>query len=473
MTEKTARNSLRVTTSYLLALGIIASLLIGTHFLVDTIVGHQVATAKIVNIAGRQRMLSQRIAVTSLELALAADAVERDRLTRRMEAAVGQMEVSHRALSHGSETMGISDEMSDAVAAIYHADPFRLDRQVVDYLATARAFLALPPEKRAGSPELGAILRAADAPILQALDAAVLQYQSDSEEAIRHLRGLLAGILGLMLLTLGAEALFIFRPLFRRLGATMERLAAVNLAYREVLGFVAHELKNPVASMVTNARLLCDGYVGDISPQQRQKIERIAYHGQQLIRFVESYLDLEKIENAEANATPPADIPSLADEVVKPAVEMLQAQIEARRMVLELIVPEQPVAICGHAELLRVVVVNLIGNAVKYGRETGRLRILLETDGAKAEISVWNEGPGFPPEKRDQIFQRFVRQNTPELIRRKGTGLGLYTCWRIVHMHGGEIWAESELDAWARFAFRLPVTPAAAGSQPGSSSLSQ
>ena len=457
--------SLRVTTSYLLALGLIASLSLGTHFLVDTIVQQQEATAKVVNVAGRQRMLSQRIAGTSLELSRAGDAAERTRLGERMEAAIRLMESSHAALVHGSETMGIPGGMSAAVTAIYRDAPLRLDEQVTRYLATARAFLALAPERQAGSDALREILKAADAPILHALDGAVRQYQGDSEDSIRGLRRVLLGVLALMLATLTAEALFIFRPLFRRLAATRERLESVNRAYQEVLGFVAHELKNPVASMITNARLLCDGYVGDITPQQRQKLERIAYNGQYLIGFIESYLDLEKIENAETGATM-LEIASLADEVVRPAIDLLHAQIEGRRIVLEIAIPEGRVSTRGNAELLRVVVVNLIGNAIKYGRELGHIRVALEIvpesgnqagEGAQAEISVWNEGPGFPPEKRADLFQRFVRQNTPELIRRKGTGLGLYTSWKIVQLHNGRIWADSELGAWARFAFRIPV----------------
>ena len=452
--------SLKVTATYLLALGLIAGLSVGTHFLVDTIVQKQEATAKVVNIAGRQRMLSQRIAGTSLELSRSSDATERQRLSERMESAVQLMGASHQALIHGSEGLGISGEMTDAVAAIYHSAPLHLDRQVSGYLAAARAFLALAPERRATSDELRGILQAADAPILEALDAAVRQYQTDSEDSIQRLRWLLLGILALMLTTLAAEALLIFRPLFCRLAATNERLETVNRAYQEVLGFVAHELKNPVASMITNARLLCDGYVGDITPAQRQKIERIAFNGQYLIGFIESYLDLAKIENAES-APAMLEIANLADEVLRPAIDMLHAQIEGRRMELELALPEAPVRLSGNAELLRVVVVNLIGNAIKYGRELGRLRIALEVDGTQAEISIWNEGPGFPPEKRADLFQRFVRQNTPELIRRKGTGLGLYTCWKIVQLHEGRIWADSELGAWARFTVRIPVAPRA------------
>ena len=236
----------------------------------------------------------------------------------------------------------------------------------------------------------------------------------------------------------------------------IEQLETINKAYQEVLGFVAHELKNPVASMVTNARLLCDGYVGDITPQQRQKIERIAYNGQYLIGFIETYLDLAKVENAETAPTM-LEIASLADEVVRPAIDLLHGQIEGRRMKLEIVVPEAPVPATGNAELLRVVLINLIGNAIKYGRELGHIRISLEVADGQGEIGVWNEGPGFPPEKRADLFQRFVRQNTPELIRRKGTGLGLYTCWKIVQLHEGRIWADSELGSWARFAFSIPV----------------
>ncbi|CAK0772697.1 hypothetical protein CCP2SC5_590013 [Azospirillaceae bacterium] len=451
-------SSRRITTSYLLALGLIAGLSIGTHFLVDTIVGNQEVTGKVVNIAGRQRMLSQRIAGTSVLLSRTTDPAERLRLGERLNASLQMMEESHTALVHGSKALGISDDMSSAVSAIYYDAPLYLDKQVTHYLATVRAFLAQLPVDQAEGEALRDILKAADTSILHALDVAVRQYQSDSEDSIRRLRWLLLGILALMLTTLAAEAIFIFHPLFHRLVTTNQRLETVNHAYQEVLGFVAHELKNPVASMVTNARLICDGYLGEITPQQRQKIERIAYNGQYLISFVESYLDLEKIENAESGPTM-LDISNLADEVIKPAIDILHGQIEGRRMNLEVMLPETPVRMRGNSELLRVVIVNLVGNAIKYGRESGRIRVALTVEGARAEISIWNEGPGFPPEKRSNLFQRFVRQNTPELIRQKGSGLGLYTCWKIVRLHEGQIWADSELGSWAQFSFHIPVEP--------------
>ncbi|CAK0760551.1 hypothetical protein CCP2SC5_270017 [Azospirillaceae bacterium] len=235
----------------------------------------------------------------------------------------------------------------------------------------------------------------------------------------------------------------------------IEQLENINRAYHEVMGFVAHELKNPVASMVTNARLLADGYLGDITPQQRQKIERIAFNGQHLIGFVETYLDLAKVENAEQAPTL-EEVEDVVAESVEPAIDLLENQANSRRMTLEINLPKNACRIRCSSELLRIVMVNLIGNAIKYGKECGLIRVSVHEDESDLEFSVWNEGYGFPPEKRGDLFRRFSRQNTHDLIRKKGTGLGLYTCWKIVQMHEGRIWAESELGAWASFTFRIP-----------------
>ena len=71
-------------------------------------------------------------------------------------------------------------------------------------------------------------------------------------------------------------------------------------------------------------------------------------------------------------------------------------------------------------------------------------------------VSVWNEGPGFPPESRGELFRKFSRLQTPETRDRTGTGVGLYTAWRIVHLHGGRMEAASQEGAWAEFSLEIP-----------------
>lgn len=236
----------------------------------------------------------------------------------------------------------------------------------------------------------------------------------------------------------------------------IEELESINKSHQEALRFVAHELKNPVASMMTNATLLSEGYLGDVNSAQRHKLERITKSGQYLISFIDSYLDLARVEHAE-QAPRHVDIDCLASDVLGPAIDLLRGQAEGRCIDIITDMSDRPQLARGNAELLRVVSINLIGNAIKYGNYSGSVKITLRYLGDRAEVNIWNDGPGFPAEKRGELFQQFSRQNTPELIRRKGTGLGLYTCWRIIQMHGGDIWAESEQGSWACFSFYIPI----------------
>lgn len=238
----------------------------------------------------------------------------------------------------------------------------------------------------------------------------------------------------------------------------IEQLQNANRAYMEMFGFVAHELKNPVASMITNARLLTQGYLGEITQPQREKIDRIAKNGEYLIDLIRDYLNLARVENAEGN-THFIKIENFAEEILWPAIELVREHIDENKMFLECDFPPTPCALTCEAPLLRIVAVNLVGNAVKYGNAGGRLRVSLRVDNGQAEVTVWNEGPGFPPEKQNDLFRRFSRLNTPELMTRKGTGIGLYTCWKIVQQHGGRIWAKSDHGSWASFSFRIPLEP--------------
>jgi signal transduction histidine kinase len=108
-----------------------------------------------------------------------------------------------------------------------------------------------------------------------------------------------------------------------------------------------------------------------------------------------------------------------------------------------------------------------LGNAVKYGREEGLVRIHVEVRPKGVRVAVWNEGPGFHAEERPRLFRRFSRLRDPELLEQKGTGVGLYTSWRIVRLHGGSMDARSSQGEWAEFSLDipqpLPDTPAQTG----------
>ncbi len=237
----------------------------------------------------------------------------------------------------------------------------------------------------------------------------------------------------------------------------IERLAAANRDYFSMLAFVTHELKSPVASMMMDAGMLRDGFLGELQPKQRERVERLLGRGRYLLDLVQEYLDLARIEGGVLRAAV-AEVDFIT-EVLEPAVTVVMPQIEGKQMKLTLQTPDPPVSVGLDASLMKIVLVNLLGNAAKYGRAGGEIRLRLLSEIGRLQVGVWNEGPGFPEGDRWRLFRKFSRLQSPALMKEKGTGIGLYTCWRIVHAHGGHIRAVSREGQWAEFTLEIPQPP--------------
>jgi hypothetical protein len=235
----------------------------------------------------------------------------------------------------------------------------------------------------------------------------------------------------------------------------IEQLTTANRNYFEMLGFVSHELKNPVASMVTDARLLADGYLGPLDQRQKDKLERLIAKGEYLLDLVREYLDLARVEGGDLRVSLQCAVP-LVEKVVDPALDLMRPQIERAGMKLETELPPATATADCDPALLIIVLVNLLGNAVRYGRRDGRLRLGVHLERRRLRVTVWNEGPGFSRAERARLFRKFSRLQTPSADQRRGTGLGLYNSWRIVQLHHGHMRADARPDAWAEFTFEIP-----------------
>jgi len=243
----------------------------------------------------------------------------------------------------------------------------------------------------------------------------------------------------------------------------IEQLEEANYAYTQMLGFVSHELQSPVASMVTDAQILTQGYLGDLTPEQRAKVMSMERKGQYLLSLVREYLDLARVEGGELRLATRSRVDVMED-VVAEAVDIVRPQADAHGIFLLTCVPSPALPpVCCDPTLLRIVTVNLLDNAIKYGNEGGDIRVkaevgLDEKGGERLRISVWNSGPGFSQAQQNKLFRRFSRLDDPALKSRRGTGVGLYNSWRIIQLHKGRITAESEHGAWAEFSFEIPAT---------------
>ena len=111
--------------------------------------------------------------------------------------------------------------------------------------------------------------------------------------------------------------------------------------------------------------------------------------------------------------------------------------------------------------LVERVLMNLVGNAMKFTPSGGRITLTADAKGAEIEFAVKDTGPGIPADKLDAVFEKF-KQLDRDAAKRAGYGLGLSICRKIVELHGGRIWVESKVGEGSRFAFTLPRALAAA-----------
>jgi two-component system NtrC family sensor kinase len=239
----------------------------------------------------------------------------------------------------------------------------------------------------------------------------------------------------------------------QQLQTLSEQLQVTNRNYIEMLGFVTHELKNPLTSAIMGLYTVKDGYLGELNAAQKKSLESVAKSLDYFQDMVRNYLDLSRLEQGQLVVKKRSF--KLCETVIGPSLEALERQMQDRQITVDNRVPENLV-VNADPTLLRVVYDDLLSNAVKYGRAGGGILLEAEERADKVVLSVRNDGEGIPPEKQAQLFKRFSRLDTPSAAGKKGTGLGLYICKEIVEKHGGEIWSESRMGEWVKFSFTLP-----------------
>src|SRR5690606_14556866 len=142
---------------------------------------------------------------------------------------------------------------------------------------------------------------------------------------------------------------------------------------------------------------------------------------------------------------------------LRAAAEGLQANAAIKNHTMTICVPDDTVCGRGDGPLLREAAVNLIGNAIQYTPDGGRIDVVVSASGGGIEFSVSDTGYGIPPETRDKLFQPLARAGSKEARRQAGTGFGLYLVKRIIERHGGNVFFRSVRPQGSTFGFWLPA----------------
>jgi two-component system NtrC family sensor kinase len=236
-----------------------------------------------------------------------------------------------------------------------------------------------------------------------------------------------------------------------------EKLRDLNTRYLELLGFVTHELMQPLGVLKGYLIMMEDADPDrSLNPdQRRQAVSTMLRNVNMLIHMSQTYLQLSKLESGALELNKKRV--GVYEEIILPVMEDKKPQLTARSISYEMENVEhfQGLEVCADPIMLRIVYDNLVTNAIKYGAKGGRIYFGVQDAGEFLQFNVKNEGEGIPQDKLETIFEKFVRIDGKAEHKAMGTGLGLYNAKEIVRMHGGRIWAESVEGKWANFIFTL------------------
>jgi len=223
----------------------------------------------------------------------------------------------------------------------------------------------------------------------------------------------------------------------------------------EFVTVAAHQLRTPLSAMKWALQTLLEGDLGEITPGQRDAINKAYQSTGKMISLVGGLLSVAKIEDGRYLYKP---VLSDFEEIVQSVVESYKEEIEKSKVILNFQKPQEKLPqILVDIEKIKLVIQNLIDNAVYYTLVGGTITISLTSVGKEVEFSIKDSGVGIPLDQQSRIFSKFFRADNAVKLQTEGSGLGLFIVKNIVENHGGKIWFESEENKGSTFYFRLPA----------------
>jgi len=242
--------------------------------------------------------------------------------------------------------------------------------------------------------------------------------------------------------------------LFQDIEEKSHELTVASQHKSQFLANMSHELRTPLNAILGYTELILDEIYGTTPGKMREVLLRIESNGKHLLGLINDVLDLSKIEAGQLTLT-------LGDFVVKNMLQSVYVAVEPlatrKNLKLKLDVPPGLPQAHGDERRLSQVVLNLVGNAIKF-TDAGEVSIAAVCENDTFTISVRDTGPGIAQGDQAKIFEEFQQADNSITRKKGGTGLGLAISRRIIEMHGGRLWVDSTLGQGSTFSFTLPIT---------------
>jgi GAF domain-containing protein/anti-sigma regulatory factor (Ser/Thr protein kinase) len=241
--------------------------------------------------------------------------------------------------------------------------------------------------------------------------------------------------------------------LFEEIAQKSRELEIASQHKSQFVANMSHELRTPLAAILGYAELMQEGFYGSQSEKSMDALTRIRSNGRHLLGLINTVLDIAKIESGQFTLNMGEYAMESVVETVRSATESLA---QNKKLALKTEVARSLPIGLGDEQRLTQVLLNLVGNAIKF-TDTGGVRVTAKSVNDHFAVSVTDTGPGIPEEHQARIFEQFHQVDSSNTKAKGGTGLGLAIAKQIVEMHGGRIWVESTLGKGSTFQMELPT----------------
>jgi len=241
--------------------------------------------------------------------------------------------------------------------------------------------------------------------------------------------------------------------LFQEIEDKSKQLELASQHKSQFLANMSHELRTPLNAILGYNELMQDGLYGELSPKTKEVLNRVDKNGKHLLGLINDVLDLSKIEAGQLVLA--SESFSMKD-VVQTVVSATESLASAKSLPLKVEIPDSMPEVRGDERRITQVLLNLVGNAIKF-TDAGEVSVAATSANGKLSVSVTDTGPGIPASEQGRIFEEFHQVDDSNTKKKGGTGLGLAIAKRIIALHRGRIWVESEVGRGSTFHFELPV----------------
>jgi len=225
------------------------------------------------------------------------------------------------------------------------------------------------------------------------------------------------------------------------LNTANERLKEMDRFKSQFFSNMTHELKTPLTLILAPTEAAMNGELGEFTAEQQEYFRRIFNNGLRLMKLINDLLDMARLEDSKLKLR----VEELEiGEFARSVAGNIRPLAERKGIELVVSVPEGAVPLWGDRDRLEQVLVNLLANAVKFTPDNGRIEVRVEENGGQVLLTVTDTGIGIPPDKLEEVFNRFSQVDGTTTRKYGGTGIGLALARELTSLHGGRIWAESD-----------------------------